>query len=175
MKTIETSVIPLEILESKLAADDDRDLWKAALVVLGDEFMQRRAEKSTRRDWAMLVGACSHWVRPHNSRWNAAGGFVFPEGYQDHLPELDWSLILVIRDRKWTPLSKLPGKKVNLLRVAIPSRTVRHRQAVVHTQWSPGGEIVLYGFRKVGEKWECVAASNATSGRRRNIRARYIG
>jgi len=34
----------------------------------------------------LVVGACSHWVRPHNSRWNAAGGFVCPDGYKILFP-----------------------------------------------------------------------------------------
>jgi hypothetical protein len=163
MKAIENPAIPFETLEPKLAADDDRALWQAALVVLTNEFMQRHAEESSRGIWAMVVGACSHWVRPHNSRWNAAGGFVYPDGYQDSVPELDWSLIFVFRNREWTQAVKPPGKKVKVFRVAIPARTARHRQAAIRTRWIPGGEAVLYGFRKVNQKWECVAASDEKS------------
>ena len=62
--------------------------------------------------------------------------------------------------REWSSVKKLSNKKTTVLRVAIPARTGRHKQAAVHMQWSPGGETILYGFRKVTEKSECVAASD---------------
>jgi len=163
MKATENKAIFFETLEPKLVADDDRTLWQAALFVLMEEFAQRQADESQRGVWAMVVGACSHWVRPHNSRWNAAGGFVYPDGYKDSVPELDWSAIFVFRNREWVSVEKLPGKHTKVLRVAIPARTARHRQAAIHTRWAPNGETVLYGFRKVAEKWECVAASDEKS------------
>jgi hypothetical protein len=89
MKAAENKAILFETLEPKLVADDDRALWQAALFVLTDEFTQRQADESQRGVWAIVVGACSHWVRPHNSRWNAAGGFVYPDGYKDSVP--DWT------------------------------------------------------------------------------------
>ena len=163
MRKLEQPIIPFEVVKAKLGADDDRDFWQAALSVLAEEFIRRYTEASTNRDWAIVLGACSHWVRPHQTRWTAAGGFAYPDGYRESLPELDWSLILVYRDRQWIPLSKLPGKKLKLFRVALPSRTARHNQAAVHTRWSPGDETVLFGFRKVNENWECVAASDEKS------------
>jgi len=163
MKSSETKTIAFETLERKLVADDDCALWHAALCVLTDEFAQQQAAESHRGVWAMVVGACSHWVRPHNSRWNAAGGFAFPDGYKDSVPELDWSLIFVFRNGEWAPVKKLPGKNIKVFRVAIPARTSRHKQAAIHTRWTPNGETVLYGFRKVAEKWECVAASDERS------------
>ena len=163
MKTSENKTIPFETLQSKLGADDDHALWRAALFVLADELSQRQAEQSKRRTWAMVVGKCSHWVRPHNSRWNAAGAFIYPDGYQDSIPELDWSVIFVFRNREWASVEKLPGKNIKVFRVAIPARTVRHEQAAIHTRWAPNGETVLYGFRKVAGKWQCVAASDEKS------------
>ncbi len=67
MKGIENDTILFESLQPQLAVHDDRELWRAALSVLADEFAQRYAEESGRGVWAMVVGACSHWVRPHNS------------------------------------------------------------------------------------------------------------
>jgi hypothetical protein len=163
MKTIENKTTLFETLEPKLVADDDHALWRAVLSVLTDEFAQRRAEESQRGAWAMVVGACSHWVRPHNSRWNAAGGFIYPGGYKDSVPELDWSVIFVFQNREWASAEKLPGKKIRVFRVAIPARTARHKQAAIHTRWAPNGETVLYGFRKVAGKWQCVAASDEKS------------
>jgi hypothetical protein len=163
MKAIENKAIVFEALEPKLAAEDDHALWQVALAVLTDEFEQRRVEASHRGVWAMVVGACSHWVRPHNSRWNAAGGFAYPNGYKDSAPELDWSLTFVFRNRVWESVKKLPGKNIKVFQVAIPARTARHKQASIHTRWTPNGETVLYGFRKIAEKWECVAASDEKS------------
>ena len=163
MKASETKTIAFEMLEARLMADDDHALWRTALCVLTDEFAQRQAEESHRGVWAMVVGACSHWVRPHNSRWNAAGGFAFPDGYKDFVPELDWSLVFVFRNGEWASVEKLPGKNTKVFRVAIPARTARHKQAAIHTRWSPNGETVLYGFRKLAEKWQCVAASDEKS------------
>ena len=163
VKNLEQPILPFEVVEAKLSADDDRGFWQAALSVLTEEFVQRHVEESTNRDWAMVLGVCSHWVRPHQTRWTVAGGFAYPDGYRESLPELDWSLILVFRDRQWIPVSKLPRKKLKTLRVALPSRTARHNQAAVHTRWSPGNETVLFGFRKTNEKWDCVAASDEKS------------
>jgi hypothetical protein len=157
------STMLFETIQPKLGADDDPGLWKVALSVLADELTQRQAEESKHGAWAMVVGACSHWVRPHNSRWNAAGGFVFPDGYKDSLPEMDWSAVFVFRNQEWTSATKLPGKNIQVFRVAIPTRTARHQQAAVHTRWRPNGETVLYGFRKLADKWQCVAASDEKS------------
>jgi hypothetical protein len=58
---------------------------------------------------------------------------------------------------------EMPGKKLMLFRLALPSRTARPNQAAVHTRWSPGSETVLFTFRRVKEKWKCVAASDEKS------------
>jgi hypothetical protein len=163
VKAIEKNAILFETIEPKLVADDDPALWRVAIGVLADELAQRQAEESRGSVCAMVVGACSHWVRPHNSRWNAAGGFAYPDGYKDSVPELDWSVILVFRNQEWKAAKKLPGKNIKVFRVAIPARTARHKQAAIHTRWTPNGETVLYGFRKVADKWQCVAASDENS------------
>jgi hypothetical protein len=107
----------------------------------------------------MVVGACSHWLRPHQTRWTKAGGFAYPEGYRNYKPEFDWKVILLFRDKQWVPVVRLPGKGLTFFSVIIPSRTARHRQAVIYTRWHPGEEV-LYGFRKLDGKWQCVAASD---------------
>jgi hypothetical protein len=163
VKTIDKYILLFQTIEPKLVADDDPALWRAALIVLADELEQRHAEDSGCGVSAMVVGACSHWVRPHNSRWNAAGGFVYPDGYKDSVPQLDWSVIFVFSNQGWTSAKKLPGKKTKVFRVAIPARSARHRQAVIHTRWTPDGQTVLFGFRKAADKWLCVAASDERS------------
>lgn len=163
MKAIVNSAILFEAIEPKLVTDDDPELWRSALFVLADELAQRQTEESRSGAWAMVVGVCSHWVRPHNSLWYAGGGFVCPDGYQDYVPELDWSVIFLFRNREWTLAKKLPGKNTKIFRVAIPARTARHKQAAIHSRWTPNTETVLYGFRKVADKWRCVAASDEES------------
>jgi hypothetical protein len=155
-----TPIIPFEALQAKLGPNDDQALWKTAASVLSDEFWQRHQKESGKRDWVLVVGLCSHWERPNQHRWTAAGGFAWPTGYSDFLPEFDWSVIYLLRNQSWTPLTKLPGKKLRTLRAAIPARTARHKQAAIHTRWFPGRETVFYGFRNLGGKWSCVAASD---------------
>jgi hypothetical protein len=89
MKTGENRNVLFETIVSKLTVEDDCDFWRAALDVLADEFLQRYEKEAKNREWAFIVGACSHWVRPHNSSWKTtAGRFVSPNGYNDWSPEL---------------------------------------------------------------------------------------
>ena len=70
-----------EHVEDRLTAQDDPGVWKEILVVLGEEFLQRyRAEADEKESWFLRILACSHWVRPHQSRWLAAGGFALAIG-----------------------------------------------------------------------------------------------
>jgi hypothetical protein len=153
----------LGAVRAKLSAEDDPHLWESVLTVLVDEFLQRYESEASSRSWYFLVGACSRWVRPHNSRWNAAGGFVFPEGYQNGTPKLDWTVIALGDGRSWHLAEKISDKRQIVFRVAIPSRSARHNQAVVHTKWSTTQDPVLYGFRKLEGSWRCVAASDERS------------
>jgi hypothetical protein len=160
MTSIEKPKVPLEAVEAKLAKDDDRDFWQAALLVLTDEFLQRYDRESKGRIWIFDIGACSHWVRPHQERWTVAGGFAWPKGYNSFSPELDWSVILAFQNYRWIPVKKFSGKRETIFRVAVPARSARHKQAVVHSRWIPGAETVFYGFRNLDRKWKCVAASD---------------
>ncbi len=160
MSDPEKLIVPFEAIESNLAADDDRDFWHTALAVLADEFVHRREEESTKGAWAIVLGACFHWAMPHKGRWTAGGGFAYPGGSGQWFPKFDWSTTLIYRGGKLLPVAKLPGKKVNLFQIAIPSRTLRHKQAVVHSRWSTGSKSVMFGFRKLSEKWKCVAVSD---------------
>jgi hypothetical protein len=127
MTNMENSKVILETVKGRLTVEDDLGLWENALTVLGEELLLRYDREGKNRGWVFLVGACSHWVRPHNSRWNAAGGFVFPEGYQNSLPQLEWSVILSYGNRCWTPVQKLPGKNNVVFRVFLPMRSARHK------------------------------------------------
>ncbi len=163
MTKLDTTNVLIESASSKLGADDDPRLWEVALKVLADEFLRRYNGAAKNQKWIFVVGACAHWVRPHNSLWNAAGAFVYPEGYLNSLPELDWSVLLSYQNQRWALIKKLPGKKQTVFRVSIPARSMRHKQAAVHTQWSASQVPVFYGFRKLDGSWKCVAASDERS------------
>ena len=155
-----SEVITVDLLRKQLTSQDDPNAWKTILAVLCEEFIARyRDVGGAKEAWFLRIGVCSHWIRPHNRRWNAAGGFAWPVGY-DSLPELDWSVPFCFDGRCWNRVDKLSGKKQVVFRVAVPSRTARHKQAAVHSVWSPSGEWTLYGFRNVKDKWVCVAASD---------------
>lgn len=151
---------PFKALEIILSADDDPSLWRAALSVVTDDFLQKYSPRSASKNWGMVVGACSHWLRPHQTRWTAAGGFASPDGYRSLAPEFDWSVALLFRQGVWVPVARLPRRRLRFLRVVIPSRTARRRQAAIYSRWQPGEGSVCYGFRKFGGEWRCVAASD---------------
>jgi hypothetical protein len=155
-----------------LGVGDDRVFWEAAIdVIFRDaDFLCRRQD---RRDVIVAqVGACSHWLRPHQTRWTADGGFAWPIGYGGTgfsrlgLPEFDW-FIKRRWDRltsSWQPERDTPRTDCLVFRVALPTRTTRHLQAVVHTVWTPGPPVSprrqllqFYGFRKKKGRWLCTA------------------
>jgi hypothetical protein len=89
-----------EALAKNLNSDDDDGLWRLIVSTIMEEFARQIMVKSRNGKKCYLrVGACSHWIRPHQSRWTAAGGFAWPAGYkgaEGHslvrgLPEFDWS------------------------------------------------------------------------------------
>jgi hypothetical protein len=157
-------------VEERLGAGDDRGLWEEVLRVVAEDASVLLVKGRSSRLYA-TVGACSHWLRPHQSRWTAAGGFALPTGYGDGegllrgIPNLDWSVILEFdHDRPgWASPRQAPAKRFDSVRLAVPSRTARHAQAAVHATWSRGTldaknkRIVFYGFRKSAEGWKLVA------------------
>jgi len=162
-----TELISLNYMLDHLTPQDDSEAWKAILDVISEEFEERyRAKQGEKESWFLRIGACSHWVRPHQSRWLAAGGFALPIGYKgaagwsNGLPEFDWSVILSFDGERWKRVDRFSGKKQIVMRVAVPARTARHRQAAIHTMWSTSHQMTLYGFRNVNQKWVCVAASD---------------
>jgi hypothetical protein len=91
-----------------LHAEDDTSFWVTAFDTLLSDIEALYPEKSKKQDIFLQIGACSHWLRPHQMRWAASGGFAWPNGYlqkyQDHvnnshgpigtgLPELDWFVL----------------------------------------------------------------------------------
>lgn len=159
--------ISIEDVRDQLRSEDDPAAWKTILEVIGEEFILRYETLAQEREsWFLRIGTCSHWWRPHQARWLAAGGFAYAVGYQGSsngwpgLPEFDWSVILAFDGTEWERVNKFSGRKQIEMRVAVPSRTARHKQASVHTTWSTSHEFTLYGFRNFDGEWACVAASD---------------
>src|SRR4051812_22170100 len=84
------------VIDPLLGADDDPALWWAVVnsVYTDAQVLCRLVP----RTWAVVtqLGRCSHWLRPHQTRWSADGGFAWLTGYGGRrssrlgLPEFDW-------------------------------------------------------------------------------------
>ena len=73
----------MEAVQQHLVADDDADLWNVALETLVSEInLFAPVEKLPAKQF-IRIGRCSHWFRPHQSRWTAAGGFAWPSGWKN--------------------------------------------------------------------------------------------
>jgi hypothetical protein len=164
------AVLAPEILV-RLTTEDDPAFWEAAIdtVLAEASFLYQGA--GTPGAFLVRIGACSHWLRPHQTRWTADSGFAWPTGYGGSgfsrlgLPELDWSITCRWDDGRggWVPAGS-PAGACLLFRAALPTRTARHRQAAIHTVWMPGSPIrpkeealQFYGFRKKKGDWVCTA------------------
>lgn len=159
------------LIEERLAPDDDPGLWVEILRAAAEDASVLRARSGSRL--YAIVGRCSHWARPHQSRWTAAGGLSLPlgygdgEGYVGGLPNLDWSVTLEFDPNQpgWVCALQSPPKRFRSVRLAIPSRTARHLQAAVHAVWSRASLdakqklTVFYGLRKLDDGWKLVARS----------------
>lgn len=162
-------------IDANFAAEDDIELWREALgqIVADAEFQTSHINDKKLAIFAQ-IGRWSHWLRPHQTRWiaDADGGFAAPIGYggsgwsRRGLPEFDWSMKLQWnrKTNNWTPTLKPQGKRLLEFRVAIPSRTMLHEQAAVHTIWRPGTPsrpnhktVQFYGFRKQQSGWQLTA------------------
>jgi hypothetical protein len=178
-------VLPAALTEH-LSLEDDPALWVGILRGIAED---AREFAILRSKLYVEIGACSHWLRPHKIRWRPPGGspagygLAYPAGYgfaypaeqgsgkgfggAMGLPRFDWSVMLLFIPASGTfeTPSAPPTKRFRSARVAVPSRTTRHRQAVVHTLW-PSGTLdarhtrtVLYGFRNVNGVWGLKARS----------------
>src|SRR5581483_12086640 len=102
------------------------------------------------------------------------GGFAAPLGYglaqhswrSRSWPQFDWSVVVKWEAGRWLPAA---GRSVKpMLRIAIPSRTKRHRQAAVHSIWmdAPENRDCPYGFRLREGRWTCTAPNQSRLGPR---------
>lgn len=171
---IQTSIALPKPVEEQLSEEDDPALWGQVLKTVAEDASVLQVAGHRAYLYAE-VGACSHWLRPHQTRWTAAGGFAFPMGYGDSegfarsgLPGFDWSVKLQFNPDlvNWIIVSELLAKRFSLVRIAVPARTTRHRQAAVHTLWSPRTldgkqkRTVFYGFRNLSGVWDLMARSS---------------
>lgn len=170
------------VIKRALTDEDDLGFWIAAFDVLLRDIEALDFERCRKYEIYIQIGACSHWLRPHQTRWTAAGGFAWPVGYMDRfarglgntygpigdgLPEFEWFALFHWNheQKTWNLVEpKFTGKRKLIFRAALPTRTKRHPQAAIHTIWSPGSPEYptskveqFYGFRKIEETWECVA------------------
>jgi hypothetical protein len=154
-----------------LTPEDDPIFWAFAVyTLLGDTFRFMTSEPQKHNIFVQL-GACSHWQRPHQTRLTKAGGFAYPAGYDNSglclegLPEYDWEIRLRWNYAigEWEMTDKFFGKKKLIRRFSLPSRTLRHDQAAIHSVWTPGSprnpsekRIEYFGFRKMKGEWKCL-------------------
>lgn len=162
-----------------LGDEDDPMLWAAVVndVYADAEYLFQYNPKERWID--TVIGRCSHWLRPHQTRWTADGGFAWPSGYggrgfsRQGDPEHDWEVNLFwdFERSRWTlddPRKRFDPRSLVTFRVSVPARTTRHAQAAIRTTWIPGsppspkdGMGQFYGYRKGQSEW----ALRAVSGR----------
>jgi hypothetical protein len=164
-----------ENIFNNLSPDDDLSFWSMATDFVLHQIETELDEVYKPVEVFAQIGACSRWLRPHQTRWTAAGGFAHPTGYGGSgysrmgLPEFDWYITLQHNweNKSWCLVAKPQGKKMLMLRATFPTRTGRHTQAAIHTLWTPKNPaqtevkpVRFFGFRKIQGQWKCVADSD---------------
>lgn len=61
-------------IAQNLNAEDDPELWQVVIDTI-------LADLQAANGITVEIGRCSHWLRPHQTRWTADGGFAWPTGY----------------------------------------------------------------------------------------------
>ncbi len=163
-------------------------LWQSAINLIFHEasFLARCASEST--SISAVIGCCSHWLRPHQTRWTADGGFAWPSGYggrgysRKGRPKHDWS-----SEFHWHPSEQIWGcsepdiiaLERYVFRISVPARTSRHYQAAIPATWSNGTPVLpkkpiyqIYGFRKQLNEWKCTA-TNESGAKHYELAAEY--
>lgn len=172
MRTKETLIFERAVFPF-ISDSDDALFWQTVLDDLEQEFSLLDIDQCKDFDIFLQIGACSHWLRPHQTRLTTAGGFAFPVGYlgsgfsRNGLPEFDWFVLFHWNKSKgeWLESERFFGKRRLVCRVALPTRTLKHNQAVVNVFWSPGTPNqpkqkakLFYAYRKIMDEWKQVAA-----------------
>jgi hypothetical protein len=159
------------VLAPLLGSEDDPSLWAVVVNAVYTDAQALCRSASGRGRVVTRLGRCSHWLRPHQTRWTAEGGFAWPTGYdgprfsRTGLPEFDWfaQWEWCPESGGWVAAAGDPAPDQLLFRVAVPARSRRHRQAAVHTVWQPGTPqrprvplVQFDGFRQ-RSGWSCTA------------------
>jgi hypothetical protein len=148
-----------------LTDDDDVGLWELVTNTLLKE--AETASCEVKGEIFVEIGCCAHWISPHRPlRWKAGGGLAWPFGYDKTttgfsyraLPAFEWSETFRFSGGRWEPAEATNRGLV--FRISVPARTARHRQAAIHTIWTPRSpdtrekRRALFGFRRSGwRKW----------------------
>ena len=130
-----------------LSDTDDPALWRAVLEIACGDISKEASKAQPTREVFLVVGPCSSWLRPHQTRWRVGDlEFAWPSGYggvgysRTGLPALDWCCSLQLSQDTYT-LVDTPRRfkrRHILLRIAIPARTTARRKASINMLWTPG-------------------------------------
>ncbi len=160
----------LNDLSPHLQDDDDLQLWSAVLnVAIGDINRRFEASEST-RDLYLLMGPCSKWLRPHQTRLLIHDReFAWPSGYggtsysRSGLPELDWCCCFKRNQDQTFDNIDVPYKITNrklAVRIAVPARSLGRHRASVNLMWTHGTPenprrpiVRLLAFNKIDVNW----------------------
>lgn len=144
----ETSNSILAEIQPYLSDEDDPALWEAALRTACNDISTEVSESQTKRQVFLIVGPCSSWLRPHQTRWRADDlEFAWPSGYggvgysRTGLPELEWCCCFQYDGTDAYTMVDVPHRfksRQHVLRIAIPTRTVHRRKASINMYWTPG-------------------------------------
>ena len=135
-------------IKSYLTDTDDPALWQGVLRIACNDVSTEVAESQTQRDVFLVVGPCSSWLRPHQTRWRVGDlEFAWPSGYggvgfsRTGLPALDWCCCFQYSGTGAYTMVEVPHRFKNrqiLLRIAIPTQTAARRKAAINMYWTPG-------------------------------------
>jgi hypothetical protein len=172
-----------ESVKGCLHSTDDQELWEVVLKLICDHVRNEAARADTTRDVVLIVGACSAWLRPHQTRFRVGRlEFAWPSGYggtqysRTGLPLYDWCrCFLLDRNDEFSPidLARPQDRRRLLFRVTLPTKTMRRWKAAIHTIWLPGVPrkprqpivwLLGYNRRRGKGDWE-LRGSHRESGR----------
>ena len=138
----------LSNIKQHLCESDDANLWLSVLRIACKEISSEYEKSQTNRDIFLIIGPCSSWLRPHQTRWRVGKEeFAWPSGYgsshhsRTGLPEFDWCCCFQYSgndDYAYVCAPRQFKKRQILLRVAIPTQTIDRRKASINMFWPQG-------------------------------------
>ena len=138
----------LDSISSNFSDTDDPNLWRSVLSIACSDISKEVAKAQSTRDLFLVIGPCSSWLRPHQTRWRVGDmEFAWPSGYggvgysRSGLPALDWCCCFQYGEGDRFSMVDIPHKfkhRQIILRIAIPARTTERRKASINMFWTPG-------------------------------------